>query len=183
MRLFLLATLCLALTAPAIAQNADTDAATKDDVILYLRTMRSHDMMQRTMEVQMQSMLQLMKQQMMQDKGSVPSEFDTLMKKWMADLIKNMPSDEIIDAMIPAYQNHFTRSDIQAMNAFYSSPVGQKVLEQLPGVLQEGMQAAMPVMNKYITEWKGRMQEDIKALDKSTPQKKVIPLQAAPAPQ
>jgi hypothetical protein len=168
MRLFILATLCLALSAPALAQTADTDAATKDDVIIYLRTMRSHDMMQRTMEVQFQSIQQLMKEQIVQDKGSVPPEFDTLMKKWMDDLRKGMPADEIIEAMIPAYQNHFTRSDIQAMNAFYSSPVGQKVLEQLPSVMQEGMQAAMPIMSKYLTDWRARMQEDVKELEKKT---------------
>jgi len=79
-------------------------------------------------------------------------------------LVKGMPADEIIDAMIPAYQNHFTRSDIQAMNTFYASPVGQKVLEELPSVMQEGMQAAMPIMSKYLTEWKGRMQQDLEKL-------------------
>ncbi len=181
MRLLILATLCLALSAPGLAQNADTDPATKDDIILYLRTMRSHDMMQRTMQVQMQNTVQLLREQIMQEKGSVPPEFDTLMKKWMDDLIKNMPSDEILDAMIPAYQNHFTRSDIQAMNAFYSSPVGQKVLEELPAVLQEGMQAAMPIMSDYLTKFRARIQEDVKALDKSTPQKKSIQIQTVPA--
>jgi hypothetical protein len=183
MRLFILATLCLALSAPALAQNADTDAATKDDVILYLRTMHSHDMMQRTIEVQFHSMAQLMHEQMQQEKGSVPPEFDAHVKKMLDDLRKNMLLDEISNAMIPAYQNHFTRGDIQAMTAFYSSPVGQKVLEQLPSVLQEGMQAAMPILNKYMTEAKQRIQEDLKGMDNGTPQKKVVPLQAAPAPQ
>jgi uncharacterized protein len=177
MRLFLMATLCLALSAPAVAQNADTDAATKDDVIVYLRTMRSHDMMQRTMEVQCQSIVQLLRGQIVQEKGSVPPEFDTLMKKWMNELVKEMPADEIIDAMIPAYQNHFTRGDIQAMNAFYSSPVGQKVLEELPAVMQEGMQAAMPTMSKYLTEWKARMQQDVKEMEKKTA------IKSAPAQQ
>ncbi|HWY20815.1 MAG TPA: DUF2059 domain-containing protein [Candidatus Acidoferrum sp.] len=182
MRIFLMVTLCLALSAPGLAQTSDTDAATRDDIILYLRTMRSHDLMQRTMEVQFQSIQQLMHDQLLQEKGTIPPEFDAHMKKMMDELRKGMPVDEIIDAMIPAYQNHFTRSDVQAMNAFYSSPVGQKVLEQLPAVMQEGMQAAMPIMNKYLTEWKDRMAQDVKELDKSSPQKKVIPLQAAPAP-
>jgi hypothetical protein len=176
-----MATICLVLSAPGLAQTPDTDAATRDDVILYLRTMRSHDLMQRTIEVQFQSMQQLMHDQMLQENGSVPAEFDAHMKKMMDELRKGMPLDEITNAMIPAYQNHFTRSDIQAMNAFYSSPVGQKVLEQLPAVMQEGMQAAMPIMSKYLTEAKDRIQQDVKELGK-TPQKKVIPLQPAPAP-
>lgn len=168
MRTLLLATLCLVLSAPVLAQNADTDAATRDDVILYLRTMRSHDMMQRLMEVQSRSVQTMMHDQLVKEKGTLPANFDTVMQKEMADLVKGMPADEIIDAMIPAYQNHFTRSDVQAMNAFYSSPVGQKVLEELPSVMQEGMQAAMPIMSKYLTEWKGRMQQDLEKLAPAT---------------
>lgn len=174
-RIFWMATLCLAMAVPGLAQNSDTEPATKDDVILYLRTMRSHDMMQRTIEVQFQTMQQMMHDQILQEKGEVPAEFDTRMKKLMDDLRKNMPMDEIVDAMIPAYQNHFTHGDIQAMNAFYSSPVGQKVLEQLPAVMQEGMQAAMPIMSKFMTQWKERMQDEIKELKKTAPK-------AAPAP-
>ena len=168
MRIFLIATLCLALSVPALAQSADT-AATRDDIILYLRTMHSHDLMQRTIEVQFQSMEQLMHDQILQEKGTIPPEFDAHMKKMMEELRKGMPIDEITDAMIPAYQNHFTRSDIQAMNAFYASPVGQKVLEQLPAVMQEGMQAAMPIMSKYLTEWKDRMAKDVKDMEQRSP--------------
>ena len=165
MRIFLMATLCLALSAPGLAQSADNDSATRDDIILYLRTMHSHDLMQRTIEVQFQSIEQLMHDQILQEKGSVPPEFDAHMKKMMEELRKGLPIDQITDAMIPAYQNHFTRSDIKAMNAFYASPVGQKVLEQLPAVMQEGMQAAMPIMSKYLTEWKDRMAKDVKDME------------------
>ena len=169
MRILLMATLCLALSAPGLAQSADNDSATKDDIILYLRTMHSHDLMQRTIEVQFQSIEQLMHDQILQEKGTVPAEFDAHMKKMMDELRKGLPIDQITDAMIPAYQNHFTRSDIQAMNAFYASPVGQKVLEQLPAVMQDGMQAAMPIMSKYLTEWKDRMAKDVKDMEQSSP--------------
>ena len=90
------------------------------------------------------------------------------MKKSMDELIKGMPADEIIQAMIPSYQKHFTRSDIQAMNAFYSSPVGQKVLQELPEVTQEGMQAALPIISKYLSDWKKRMEQEMKDPDKSS---------------
>ena len=53
---------CLALSfcagIPALSQAAD-EPASKDDIILYLRTMRSHEMFQRIMEVQSQNMQQL----------------------------------------------------------------------------------------------------------------------------
>jgi hypothetical protein len=160
-----LAALCLAFSTPALAQTAGAEPPSRDDVILYLRTMRSHDMLQKTMEVQAQSMRNLFRS-MSKENGSQPPDFDAHFKKAMADMIKGMPTDEILQAMIPAYQDHFTKSDLEAMSAFYSSPVGQKVLEELPAVLQEGNQAAMPILSKYLNQWKDRMAEEFKVPEK-----------------
>ncbi len=168
MRRLLIAAAIVLTALPGFAQNAD-DPATKDDVIVYLRTMHSHDLMKRTMEVQVQAMQQLLRQQIMKEKGSVPADFDTRMTKLMGELVKNVPTDEIAQAMIPAYQKHFTHGDIEAMNAFYSSPLGQKVLEELPAVMQEGMQAAMPILSKYVSDWKERMKEEFESEKKPAP--------------
>lgn len=162
MRAFLLAALCVVLYAPAFAQTADSDPATKDDVILYLETMHSNDMIRKMMEVMSNSMQQSMHDELAKQKG-LPADFDARMRKWLDDLMKNMPVDDIDQAMIPAYQKHFTHGDIEAMNAFYSSPVGQKVLHELPDVMQEGMQAMRPALNKYIEDWKRRLMEDFKS--------------------
>jgi uncharacterized protein len=160
--------LCFALSARVFAQASDSDPATKDDVVAYLHTMRSHDMFEKMMEIQTQAIQKVLYDQVQQDKGEVPTNFQARMKKSMDDLIKGMPADEIIQAMIPSYQKHFTRGDIQAMNAFYSSPVGQKVLQELPEVTQEGMQAALPIISKYLSDWKQRMEQEMKDLDKSS---------------
>jgi len=164
MKRLLIALACVVLSASAFAQNAE-EPASRDDVILYLRTMRSHDMLQRTMEVQANSMQQLFRSMLTSENGQVPPDFDVTFKASMDDLIQRMPTDQIVEAMIPAYQKHFTKGDIEAINAFYSSPVGQKVLQQLPSVLQEGNQAAMPIMTKYLSEWKERMVKEFEKKD------------------
>ncbi len=115
----LLGFVCLLFVIPAFAQSGD-EPPSKDDVIVYLRTMHSHDMMLRTMQVQGESMRQLYRDMLIKEKGKVPENFDLKFKTVMEDLIKGMPTDEIVQAMIPAYQKHFTKSDISAMNAFYS---------------------------------------------------------------
>jgi hypothetical protein len=183
MKRLLIALACLAFCFPAsvsvLAQAAD-EPASRDDIILYLRTMRSHDMFQRIMEVQSQNMQQLFRDQILKERGSVPPEFDAHFKKAMDDMIKGMPIDDITQAMIPAYQKHFSKADIEAMNAFYSSPVGQKVLQELPVVVQEGSQAAMPILSKYLDQWKDRMQQELKAMGDDTP-KKTTPVAPKPA--
>jgi hypothetical protein len=80
--------------------------------------------------------------------------------------------------MIPAYQKHFTKSDLEAMNTFYPSAVGQKVLQQLPAVTQEGSQAAMPILGRYVSEWKERRQQDLQEMEKDFPKQNQ---QAAPS--
>ena len=160
-RLFI-AIACFACCLPCLAQSAD-EPASKDNVILYLRTMHSHDLMVRTMQVQSNAMQKLFADQIIKQKGSLPPDFESRMGKIMDELVKGMPVDEITDAMIPSYQNHFSKGDIEAMNRFYSSPVGQKVLEQLPAVMQEGMQAAMPIMSKYLGDWQDRIKKEFES--------------------
>jgi uncharacterized protein len=162
MKHLLIAIACIVCSAAGVAQTGN-DPASRDDVILLLQTMHSHDFMQKMMAAQSSSMRELMHDQIMRDKGTVPSDFETHFTKVMDDMIKGMPADEIMEAMIPSYQKHFTHNDIGAMNVFYGSPVGQKVLEQLPAVMQEGMQAAMPVMSKYLSKWKDRMQSEMES--------------------
>jgi uncharacterized protein len=160
MKIFFLSALCFVLAIPCLAQNAD-DPATKDDVIVLFRTMHSHDMVQKVLEVQSQTMRQMFQEQL--DKEKMPvSDSSTRMQKLMDQFIKDMPIDEMTEAMIPSYQKHFTHGDIEAMNAFYSSPVGQKVIEELPQVTQEGLQAMMPLLYKYLNDWKGKMQQELK---------------------
>jgi uncharacterized protein len=167
MKHLLVALLCLVCSAPALAQSGD-EPATRDDVILYFRTMHSFDMMQKVVRVQMEAMQQLGREQLVKA-GKLPANYDEPAKKTLDEALKAMPFDEITEAMIPTYQKHFTRSDVQAMNAFYSSPVGQKVLQELPAVMQDGLQDAMPILNKYVSDFKERMKSETGQTKKITP--------------
>jgi uncharacterized protein len=165
---FLMAAICLVFAAPALAQTPTADEpASRDDIILLLRTMHSHDFMQKILAAQSSSMRQIMLDQTKKS-GAAPADFDKRFAKAMDDLIKGIPMDEMTQAMIPAYQRHFTHGDIEAMNAFYSSPVGQKVLEELPAVMQEGMKDMTPIILKYVNDWKERMQKDMESAPAKT---------------
>ena len=171
MRFLWIAAICLAGSALAFTQTDGSEAASRDDVILYLRTMHSHDLMRKTLEVQSKSMQQMFHDQFLKDQGKLPPDFEAHFNKLTDDLMKGVPIDDLTQAMIPAYQKHFTKADIEAMNAFYSSPVGQKVLEELPAVMQESMQATMPMLSKYLSAWKQRMTQEFKEMEKSGPKK------------
>jgi uncharacterized protein len=55
------------------------------------------------------------------------------------------------------YLQAFTEAELDAMNAFYSSPTGQKVLQRLPELVQQRNQLAMQRLQEHI----GELQQDI----------------------
>ena len=150
----------LSFSTPLLAQNAD-DPASRDDILLLLRTMHAHDMVRRTMEVQASSMQKLFHDTIQRETGKVPPDFDARFKKAMTEMLDGMPVDDMMQAMIPAYQKHFTHGDIAAMNTFYTSPVGQKVLQELPDVMRDGMTAVLPILSKYLSESQDKMKRDL----------------------
>jgi len=168
MKRLLIAVCCIVLSLPLFAQSA-AEPASREDVVLLLRTMQSHDMMQRTMEAITKQMHQMYHELYMKDKDKLPPDFESRISKMMDEMMLNMPFDDMMQAMIPVYQKHFTRNDIEALNAFYSSPVGQKFLHEAPAVTGEAMQAMMPVLTKYAQQRQERMQQEIKKMMENTP--------------
>src|SRR5690349_246481 len=47
---------------------------------------------------------------------------------------------ELTERMVPIYQRHFSAADIQGLLKFYRSPLGRKVITEMPATMAEGMQ-------------------------------------------
>ena len=52
---------------------------------------------------------------------------------------QKMNTRELIEKVIPVYDKYYTTEDIKAVNTFYESPSGQKLLATLPQLMQETM--------------------------------------------
>lgn len=81
-------------------------------------------------------------------------------------LFKDMPVDEMIDAMVPIYQRHLTKDDLQAILAFYSSPVGEKLQREQPAMMQEGMQVGGEIGRRRLGTVMQQMDEFIEKMAK-----------------
>ena len=84
------------------------------------------------MERMVDQMMKQMIQSMSVNMKDVPSEF------WQR-FAKKINSAELIEKIIPLYDKYYTLEDLRAVNAFYSSPAGQRVLQTLPQIMQESM--------------------------------------------
>lgn len=163
-RLFLPVLLCLAFCCAAFAQQTDDTPATKEDVQRYFDAMHLHDMMLQMMDAMAKPMHQMLHDEYVKDKDKLPDDFEEQMNKQMDGMLKDMPWDEMIQAMVPAYEKHLTKGDIDAIVVFYSSPTGQKLLRELPAITADSMQSMMPIMQKYVEKMQNRIQEQTEAM-------------------
>ena len=167
-RIFLTATLCLALGGPGFAQTAADAPATKEDVERYFQAVHSHDMMLKMMEAMSAPMHQAAHEQCEKDKEKLPADCEARINKLLDGMMKEIPFDEMVEAMVPAYQKHFTKGDMDALIAFYSAPTGQKVLRELPAVTAEGMEAMMPIMRKSVDRMTERAEKEVAQMMKGS---------------
>lgn len=166
-RIFSIIVAACILSLPTIAQqNPDDAPATQADVERYLQVMHSREMMNQMVDAMLKPMHKMIHDQYVQQKDNLPPDFEARMNKRMDDMMKDMPWQEMIDAMVPTYQKHLTKGDIDALVTFYSSPTGQKVLREMPGLMADSIDAMMPVMRKYIDKISQRTHEEMLAMMK-----------------
>ena len=72
--------------------------------------------------------------------------------------------DELIDAIVPIYQKHLSKPDLEAIVAFYSSPAGQKVLKEMPGIMAESMEAGGKIGRSKMESVNRRIEEQMDAM-------------------
>jgi uncharacterized protein len=182
MKRFLLAmAVCLLFVKVGAAQQSAADApATKEDVQKYLDVMHSREMMDQMMEAMSKPMHQMIHEQYLKDKDRLPADFEAHMNKIMDDMMKGFPWDEMLESMVPVYQKHLTKGDIDAIVAFYSAPTGQKLLKELPAMMGEAMQAMMPLLRKHMDVMTERIQEQVAQMLKESGPKPGEKSQATP---
>ena len=122
--------------------------------------MHSHEMMQNMLAAMARPLHQMVHDQFAKQQDRLPADFEARMDKMLDDMMKNMPFDEMIQSMVPTYQKHFTKGDMDALITFYSSPTGQKILREMPAVTSEAMATMMPIMRKQMEAMNQRIERE-----------------------
>jgi|ERR1700722_9843605 len=98
-----------------------------------------------------------LKDEYLKHQDELPADYESKMSSMLDEMFANMPWDEMVQAMVPSYQKHFTKGDIDNLVTFYSSPTGAKVLREMPALTAEAMQAMTPIMTKYVETMQTRL--------------------------
>jgi hypothetical protein len=125
------------------APGADVPAS-KQDIEKLLVTMHLNERLRLVIEdsrKQSQSTVaDVLKKDFPEITGDRSSQLRELGNEMIEGIYKDYPVDEILEDMVPVYQRHLTKSDSDQLIVFYSSPVGRKVLRELPAITSEAMQ-------------------------------------------
>jgi hypothetical protein len=157
---------CLLLGSVSFAQENPADApASKADIEKYLDVLHTRDLMKTMMDAMSKQMHQMIAEQLKKDPAMTP-QAEGRVNKIMDDIIKTMPIDDLIDAMIPVYQKHFTKGNIDDLLAFYSTPTGQKLVKELPAISTEAMQAVMPISQRMMATAMQRAKDELAQMQK-----------------
>ncbi len=151
-------------------QTAAGMPASKEDVEKLFEVMHIRDMMTQVMDMAVKQSQKLARDQMKKDFPNMPPDQAAQMDRMMDDMFNGLPIQQLLQNMVPVYQKHFTKGDIDAILAFYSSSAGQKFIKETPTITQESMQASYGLLQQYmqttmqkVRQRAEQMQKDAKA--------------------
>jgi uncharacterized protein len=164
----------IAAAAPVYAQQSVAEAAAQAkakteglaaDAPTHDQIMKLVDLLQirRNISLMMDGMKQAMKQgaeQAFRDRvpNPTPKQLEAL-NGMVDDMMADMPLDEMVEAMVPIYRRHLSRTDVDEIIRFYSGAVGQKLLREQPQMIQEGMQAGVEIQQKRMDQMMAKIRE------------------------
>ncbi len=91
------------------------------------------------------------------------AKFENVVANALREMFTNYPFDDVLRDMIPIYQSHFSESDLKQIITFYSSPIGQKVLREMPAMSAEANRVSLarlqPKIDDMMKNLDARLQE------------------------
>ena len=166
-----LGTLCLVLAVSASSgaqAPSNSDVPDKADVMQFLDLMHAKAQMVQAMEGMEKQMRLGVEQGFKQKVPAATPEQLAKVDQMFDGVFKEMPIDEMVDAIVPIYQKHLTKADLTAITAFYSSPAGQKILKEMPAIMSEAMQAGGEIGRRVLAERAQQLDQQIAELAKET---------------
>jgi hypothetical protein len=162
MNRFLRIILCLfALAGYSVHAQTSDAPATREDVRKLFDTMKIHDQMRLVMDSVLTQQRAMVHEALKKRDPNVTADELKRLDQFMSDLMKDMPINELLDDMIPVYQKHLTRADVAAMDTFYASTTGQKLLREMPAMTAESIQAANPHMQATMEKIMNRAEQEV----------------------
>ena len=158
--IFAIAIFSLALSLPLFGQDAASavDQSTRDEVVRFMELLQVRSRMTMMLDSMRVQQRRLAEQSLKTEKpNATPQEIqrtDRVVDTALNSVLSDQTIDQMINALVPIYQRHFSKADLDGILAFYTSPVGQKLQNETPAITQESMQATTDIISQKLPEIK-----------------------------
>ena len=160
-RCWIVASVLICSAVVSLAQTPDAPA-TREDILKLFDTMKIHDQMRLVMDSVLKQQRAMIHEAIRRHQPNVSEDELKHLDQFMTDIMKDMPVNELLDDMIPVYQKHLSKSDVEAMIGFYSTPTGQKILREMPAMTKDGIQAMQPRLRQMMDDANAKIEKMVK---------------------
>jgi hypothetical protein len=150
-----------AVFAQQIPSTGDTPAS-KEEVQKLFEVMQIHQQMRQVMDAIMKQQSAMIHETLKKRYPQTSADRIARADRLIEETMKDMRMDAMLDDMIPIYQRHFSRTNIEDMTTFYASPTGQKMMQEMPVLTTESMQASYARMQKQMDAMMQRAEQIVK---------------------
>lgn len=158
--------MCLVFTSTSYAQQNSADApASKEDILRYFDAIHMHDLLQSMTTFQAKEVTQQINDSVSK-RQDLPPDAEARFDKIIEDVFKSFSVDDYIPVMIPVYQKHFTKGDIETLISFYSSPAGHKALEGVFSSYEELAEARFVIQQQLADRIRLQIAEETTKMQK-----------------
>jgi len=133
--------------------------ASGDDIRKMFDVMHIRDQMKLIMQQVSQQMRSVQHDQIRKQQPKVSDEEIAKLDAMSDEMLREFSTEGLLDDMVPVYQKHLSKADVDAMVGFYSTATGQKILREMPAMTAEGMQAMQPRLARMIDEANARIEK------------------------
>jgi hypothetical protein len=106
------------------------------------------------------AILLTLKPALTQDRPEIERDYEALMPT-MADAFTPYYT-AMVDAVATVYANNFTVDEMRQIDAFYSQPAGQKLLQKAPALAQQSNQVGQESSRKAADDLRARLTEALR---------------------
>jgi hypothetical protein len=136
----------------AASPELPADAPTREDVLKLFDLLQINKTMDAVISATKQQSMEIAEQMIHEKMPEATPEQKKQFREMLDDVMREALGpdaiNEMLEATIPVYQRHLTKADLDAMVAFYASPVGQKILHEQPAMVQESMEASAGIQQR-----------------------------------
>ena len=134
---------------PAKAEVKPMDPAKIQDIKKLLDLIRLEEVVMLGAESTLERLFPILKKATAQNNQAVSETVFAILKTSTLSLVKRQISAKngLMDRVVPLYDKHYTKDEIQSLIRFYETPLGKKVSALRPQIAKEGMVVAEEWIN------------------------------------